>query len=44
MSTRRRIIAGNWKMNTSPEQARILAEGCASTDVSNVDVIVIPPS
>jgi len=31
-------------MNTSPEQARILAEGCASTDVSNVDVIVIPPS
>ncbi len=46
MTERRRIIAGNWKMNTDLEGAVALAKGVVETtaDVAGeVDVVVVPP-
>ncbi|PKN55406.1 MAG: triose-phosphate isomerase [Deltaproteobacteria bacterium HGW-Deltaproteobacteria-14] len=45
--TRRRIIAGNWKMFTDLEEAVALARGVAEATArfaTDVDVVVIPPS
>ena len=42
--TRRTLVAGNWKMNTSWDAAVALADGLADvTAGSNVDVAVFPP-
>ncbi|MFT7581522.1 MAG: triosephosphate isomerase, partial [Myxococcota bacterium] len=46
-TTRRPIIAGNWKMNTLLEDAKALAIGVRDATakfVDSVDVVVIPPS
>jgi triosephosphate isomerase (TIM) len=43
---RKQIVAGNWKMNTSPEEALVLATGVkelSSSVPNNVDLIVAPP-
>lgn len=45
--TRRRIIAGNWKMNTDRDEAVALAKAVADATAAyaaDVDVVVIPPS
>ncbi len=43
--TRKRIIAGNWKMNTDLDGAVALARGVAeATKGATVDVVVIPPT
>lgn len=43
--SRRKFIAGNWKMNTTLEEARILAKNVVDTvgKISDVDVAVCPP-
>ncbi len=43
--TRKKIIAGNWKMNRNHEEAAELARGVvkASGGVSDVDVVLCPP-
>jgi triosephosphate isomerase (TIM) len=45
MSARRPLIVGNWKMNTTLDEARTLARGIVSAvnDVSDVDMVVLPP-
>jgi triosephosphate isomerase len=45
MSSRRPVIAGNWKMNTTPAEGRELAADIVSrtADFGRVDVIVFPP-
>jgi triosephosphate isomerase len=43
---RKQIVAGNWKMNTSPEEALTLATGVKELSTSvpnNVELIVAPP-
>ncbi|MGH2443333.1 MAG: triose-phosphate isomerase family protein, partial [Chloroflexota bacterium] len=42
---RRKIIGGNWKMNTTLPGAIDLARGIASrlTDIKGIDVVVFPP-
>jgi triosephosphate isomerase len=44
MKMRKRIIAGNWKMNKTPEDSKELAEGIKLdlADVSEVDIVVCP--
>lgn len=43
--TRRTLIAGNWKMNTTLDGARDLAWAVAeATEDVEVDVVVIPPT
>lgn len=44
MSSRRPVIAGNWKMNTTPAEGRELAAAVASGTVvyNGIDVIVCP--
>ncbi len=42
-SDRRPLIAGNWKMNTSLNEAIALANAIASAPVPSVDVVVCPP-
>ena len=46
MGTRRPVIAGNWKMNTTLEDAVALAKGVASAHKAHAaaDAIVIPPA
>jgi triosephosphate isomerase (TIM) len=46
MGTRRQVIAGNWKMNTTLEEAVTLAQGVAAAAAAHpgVDAIVIPPA
>jgi triosephosphate isomerase len=43
--TRRKFIAGNWKMNTTLEDARTLAKDIVNTmgNVSDVDIAICPP-
>jgi triosephosphate isomerase len=43
--TRKKFIAGNWKMNTTLDEARALAKSVVDTvgAVSDVDVAVCPP-
>jgi len=45
---RKRIVAGNWKMNNNFEEADELlfqlAEGIAELELENQDVIVCPPA
>ena len=41
---RKNIIAGNWKMNLSENEAIQLAKEVAEIKVSNADVIVFPPA
>jgi triosephosphate isomerase len=41
---RRKLIAGNWKMNLSREQARSLATAIASHDAPLVEVALFPPT
>lgn len=45
MSSRKPLIAGNWKMNTTPAEGRELAAAIASgsAEFSSVEVIVCPP-
>ena len=45
-TTRRPIVAGNWKMNTTVPEATVLAAGVrqAVADVHGVEVIVCPPA
>ncbi len=45
VSNRRPIIAGNWKMNTRPEEARTLAAAVRDQlpPVPGIDVILCPP-
>jgi triosephosphate isomerase len=43
MSTRRPLIAGNWKMNTSRAGAVALAAAVAAEPVHGVDLVVCPP-
>jgi triosephosphate isomerase len=43
MSERRPLIAGNWKMNTTLEEAIALAGDIAASDVENVDLVICPP-
>ncbi len=45
MSTRRPMIAGNWKMNGTPEDAAVLARAMRQLclDLPAVDVAVFPP-
>lgn len=47
MSSRKPIIAGNWKMNTDLKSAVALASELAqltkATDPSKVDIAVVPP-
>ena len=40
---RRRMVAGNWKMNTTLAQARQLASAVADKAPSALDVVVCPP-
>jgi len=40
---RRKIVAGNWKMNTNYEEASRLAESLRSAAADGVQVIVCPP-
>ncbi|MDD7363775.1 MAG: triose-phosphate isomerase [Peptoniphilus sp.] len=40
---RRKVVAGNWKMNTTVSEGEKLAERLVDADVSAVDVIVAPP-
>ncbi|MEC8475092.1 MAG: triose-phosphate isomerase, partial [Planctomycetota bacterium] len=44
--SRRRIIAGNWKMNMRLDTATALAKGVAESVGENpeVDVVLCPPS
>ena len=46
MGTRRQVIAGNWKMNTTLEDAVALARGVAKAAAAtpNVETVVIPPA
>ncbi|MCO5176300.1 MAG: triose-phosphate isomerase [Thermomicrobiales bacterium] len=43
--SRKPIVAGNWKMNTTLDEARALAEGIASNagSISGVELAVFPP-
>jgi triosephosphate isomerase (TIM) len=41
---RKSFIAGNWKMNTTIDQAKELANSLALSTTTDVDVAVIPPS
>jgi triosephosphate isomerase len=43
--SRRKIVAGNWKMNTTLAEAKVLAEAVAegASSVLGVEVIVCPP-
>lgn len=43
--SRKPIVAGNWKMNTTLDEARTLAEGIAArtADVDGVELAVFPP-
>lgn len=43
--TRRKFVAGNWKMNTTLEEAKELAKSVVATvgNVNDVDVAVCPP-
>ena len=41
---RKNIIAGNWKMNLSENEAIQLAKEVAEIKVSNADVIIFPPA
>lgn len=45
-ATRRRIVAGNWKMNTTLDDAVALAQGVAEAvgPQAPVDVVLIPPA
>lgn len=44
MSTERRmLIAGNWKMNTSLDEALALVAGIANDDVPGIETAVFPP-
>lgn len=43
MSTRRPLIVGNWKMNTTREQAVALATDIAATPIPEADLVVCPP-
>jgi triosephosphate isomerase len=42
---RKKFIAGNWKMNTTLDEARALAKGIAETagKITDVDVAICPP-
>ena len=42
---RKPIVAGNWKMNETPDEAEALAKGIVETvsDVGNVEVVICPP-
>jgi triosephosphate isomerase len=40
---RRRVIAGNWKMNTTLEQARALASEIAESARTGNDIVICPP-
>lgn len=40
---RTKVIAGNWKMNTTLAEGEVLAKALKGADVSGVDVIVAPP-
>ena len=42
--SRKRIVAGNWKMNTTLEEAISLATGVAQGASDNADLVVIPPA
>src|SRR6218665_2111805 len=42
--SRRRIVAGNWKMNLSHKEANHLFEAIANTPQSEIDVFVFPPA
>jgi len=46
MGTRRQVIAGNWKMNTTLEEAIALTRGVAAAAAAHTqaDAIVIPPA
>jgi triosephosphate isomerase len=41
---RKNIVAGNWKMNLSENEAVQLAKEVANIHVSNVEVIIFPPA
>jgi triosephosphate isomerase len=43
---RTKLIAGNWKMNTTLADAHVLADGIRNglEDVENIDVLLCPPS
>ena len=45
MKIRKKIIAGNWKMNKTPDEAEVLAKGVveAVAGMGGVDVVVCPP-
>ena len=42
---RKKFIAGNWKMNTTLEEAKALARGVVDAvgNISDVDIAVCPP-
>ena len=42
--SRKRIVAGNWKMNTTLEEARALASEVAQGAGDEVDLVLIPPT
>jgi triosephosphate isomerase len=46
MSSRRKIVAGNWKMNLDRAQARSLAEAVAkrSREAGSTDLVLCPPA
>src|SRR5271165_7511342 len=45
---RRPLVAGNWKMYTTPREARVLAgqilSGIDAEDLARVDVVLCPPA
>jgi triosephosphate isomerase (TIM) len=45
MSDRPPLVVGNWKMNTSREEARVLVQALSQrlADVKDVDVVLLPP-
>jgi triosephosphate isomerase (TIM) len=43
ISTRRPIVAGNWKMNGNKSLVRLLDDKLAMEDLSHLDVVVCPP-
>ena len=42
---RKKFVAGNWKMNTTIDEAKALAKGVVETvgNVTDVDIAVCPP-
>ncbi len=43
MTNRKLFVAGNWKMNGSPELVSQVAEAVCDVDPQQVDVVIIPP-